>query len=74
MFGKEPAYNKRLAPLDEKDLAGVVSFFRGRAESFSEYADGLESGEYSDDLRDVMKMFQQHIDWFEKWIRFLKEG
>ena len=74
MFGKEPVYNKRLAPLDEKDLAAVIEFFRGRAETFNDYANGLEDGEYSDDLRDVMKMFQEHIDWFGKWIRFLKEG
>jgi len=65
---------KHFAPIDDKDLKAVIQFYRNRARDFQNYATGLENGEESDRMADVINMFQQQIGWFRRWITFLMEG
>jgi hypothetical protein len=65
---------KQFAPIDDKDLKAVIQFYRNRARDFQNYATGLESGEESDRMKDVIEKFQHQIRWSRRWIKFLMEG
>jgi hypothetical protein len=67
-------FGKQFSPLSDEDFKAVVNFHRNHAREFKKYADDLEASEVSDRTIDIIKHFQQEIEWFKKWIKFLEEA
>jgi hypothetical protein len=60
--------------LSTEDFKALIRFYRGRAEVFDDYANGLEDGTYPATQAEIIRVLEQHSNWFVEWIGFLKEG